>query len=237
MQCIRQLETKKLFYGKFLYKLVVENTLASIFRSSYANNRDLGYAKQVIDNLSELEAQGKPLTKQTYRSTSFVSSEEFDDVKTIYRILKSSSGYRIRCEVNTLAIFSNDKSLLLKISDNLNIRAIEFWEPAAGSVKLLTHGKNIKVVNKKSNYKYQIFLHYRKVDPNVVDWFTANEDKVKVGGTTLRYFSKGYTGSSYIYVRDDRVLSLVQMLIGHAICKIDELVYKDDIDKYKYDNK
>ena len=237
MQYLRQLETKKLFYGKYLYKLVVENTLTSIFRSSYTNNSELGYAKQVLDNMEERVAQGKTLTKNTYRSVSIVSSEEFDDAKTIYSFLKNASDYRTRCEVNTLAIFSNDKSLLLKISDNLNIRAIEFWEPAAESVNLLTHHKNIKIVNKKPEYKYQIFLQYRKVDPNIVNWFTVNKDKVKVGVTTLRYFSKGYTGSSYIYVRDDRVLSLVQMLIGHAICKIDELVYKDDIDKYKYDNK
>ena len=124
----------------------------------------------------------------------------------------------------------------MKIANKMRISNREFWEPAPNTAEILSNKSNLKIVNFEPQYQYQVHLAYKRVDPNVYNWISSNPDKIKVGPKTLRDLQNGIANGSYIYVRDDRILSLAELLIGHAIRKIDKLVYKGDIDKYKYDS-
>ena len=44
----------------------------------------------------------------------------------------------------------------------------------------------------------------------------------------------GYLNGLYMYLRDDKILNLVTLLAGQSIRSVEKLVYKGDIDKYKY---
>lgn len=228
-------ETKKLHHGKYLYKLVLFNPLSTIFRSC-DQNKKLAFASSKIAEYDEKRKQGEPIVKNNYRSSVTISEDSFLDAKDVFNALKKSSDYKIRCESTTLGIYSNDKTLLMKIANKMRVSCREFWEPNPEAVELLSNKENLIIVNYPSSYQYQVHLSYKRVDPNAYNWLKSNSDKVKVGPKTLRDFGNGFANGSYIYVRDDRVMSLVEMLIGHAIRKIDKIVYKGDIDKYKYDS-
>ena len=43
--------------------------------------------------------------------------------------------------------------------------------------------------------------------------------------------TRSWIQGQYIYVRDENVIFLLQILVGDNISRIDKLVYKDDIDK------
>ena len=232
---MRLFETKKLHHGKYLYKLVLFNPLASIFRSS-DQSKKLEYAKNKLEELNEKYKHNEPLTKQSYRSSTPISNDAFLDAKDVYSALKKSNDYKIRCESTTLGIYSNNKTMLMKLANKMRVSSKEFWEPASDAVDLLSRRENTVIVNYPSQFQYQVHLAYKRIDPNGYNWLKSNPDKVKVGPKTLRDIGNGYCNGSYIYVRDDKILSLVEMLIGHAIRKIDKIVYKGDIDKYKYDS-
>ncbi len=234
MKSLKLFETKKLHHGQYLYKLVLSNPLAVIFRSDLQRQDGLSYAKSKLEELTEKHKAGEPLTKQSYRSSVPVSEDSFFDAKDVYNILKKNNNFKIRCETSTLGIYSNDRNLLMRIANKMRVSNREFWEPAPCAVEILSTKKNIKIVNFEPQYQYQVHLSYKRVDPNVYNWISSNPDKVKVGPKTLNDLHNGLANGSYIYIRDDRILTLAEMLIGHAIRKIDKLVYKSDIDKYKY---
>lgn len=232
---LKLFETKKLHHGKYLYKLVLSNPLAAIFRSDSQRGK-LSYAKTKLEDLAVKHKAGEPLIKNTYRSAIEIHEDVFFDAKDIYNALKKADDYKIRCESNSLGIYSNDRNLLMKIANKMRVSGREFWEPNPEATELLSRAENLIIVNYPTSYQYQVHLSYKRVDPNAYNWLKSNSDKVKVGPKTLRDFASGLSNGSYIYVRDDRVMSLVEVLIGHAIRKVDKIVYKGDIDKYKYDS-
>ena len=237
MKSLKLFETQKLHYGKYLYKLAIMNPLGHAFRNGFQDNGNLTHTKIVIDALTLRYRNGEPLTQQTYRSNVPVSELAYLDAKDVYSILKKHSEYKIRCEGSSmLSIYSNDRDLLMKIANKMRTSLREFWEPKPEAIVLLQRKENIKIVNLPTEFLYQVHLAFKKIDPSIYNWVTSNPGKVKVGQKTLLDFARGVSNGSYIYVRDQRVLMLVELLIGNAIRKVDKLVYKGDIDKYTYDN-
>ena len=54
-----------------------------------------------------------------------------------------------------------------------------------------------------------------------------NPSKVKVGETCLEGIKKGqYVRGFYLYITDEKVLTLVNLMIGSQIARIDNIVYK-----------
>ena len=236
MKSLKLFETQKLHYGKYLYKLAIMNPLSHAFRSGFQDNGNLTHTKIVIDALTLRYRNGEPLTQQTYRSNVPISELAYLDAKDVYSILKKHSEYKIRCEGSSISIYSNDRDLLMKIANKMRTSLREFWEPKPEAIVLLQRKENIKIVNLPTEFLYQVHLAFKKIDPSIYNWVTSNPGKVKVGPKTLLDFARGRSNGSYIYVRDQRVLMLVELLIGNAIRKVDKLVYKGNIDKYTYDN-
>ena len=60
----------------------------------------------------------------------------------------------------------------------------------------------------------------------------GNQNKVKIGQVCLEEIkNNGYVRGFYFYVRDEKVLRLVTLMIGNSITRIDKIVCKANIDK------
>ena len=128
-----------------------------------------------------------------------------------------------------MAIYSNDKKWLESlITKPLNYT--EFWSPDKKYMHLLK--KNTILTNDKQyDNSYKVTLD-NKVDPTFYNWIIANPTKVKVGNTCLESIKKGqYVRGFYLYIKDEKILSLVMLMIGSQIARIDNLVYKAVKDK------
>lgn len=235
MKKLNLYETRKLHYGKYLYKLAVRNDLAYIFRTDLQKTVKLGYAKVVLDKLNLQYQNNEPLTRQKYNTLVELSKNEFLDAMDIYTILRKKNDYKLRCEALSLAIYSNDRDFLYKIVNKLRTTFIEIWEPAPETAELLLKKQNIKLVNYEPLLEYQVHLNHKKIDPSFASWLISNQDKSRVGAIALDNIKRGRAGDFYFYVRDEKVLSLVSIIIGHNIRSVDKLVYKGDIDKYTYE--
>lgn len=226
-------ETKKMHYGEYLYKLVLSNQLNTIFRTELQKHTKLGFAKEQLNNLQEKYLHGELLEKQIYRTTVVIPNEDYLDAVDIYNILKFADNYKLRIDPwRSLTIYSNDRDLLIKISKKMRVSNKEFWEPDSSTIDLLLNQKNIVIVDKIPQFPLKVTLGSGNVDSNFADWLKNNTDKSRVGNITLSEIEAGsWVNGLYFYVRDEKVLSLVNLIVGHIIRRVDKLVYRPNIDK------
>ena len=90
---------------------------------------------------------------------------------------------------------------------------------------------NIQIVDDKPEYTYKVYLS-DKATPGFAKWATANQDKIKLGHSLKKNIeNNGYLRGFYFWVKDEKVLLLVKMIIGGNIQRIDKLISKADLDK------
>jgi hypothetical protein len=135
--------------------------------------------------------------------------------------------------LSTISIFSNDKNWLLNIiAEKLNTTDIEFWEPNELYIDLLKSKTKIILTNRKHHLPYKVIFNGNRVPKDFANWINANRDKVRIGMVALEQLEEyGYLNGFYIYVRDEKVLNLVTLLVGSSVRSVEKLLYKGDIDK------
>lgn len=219
---IHEKETTKLFYNEYLYKLVLRNNLVSIFRG-----QNFTYARQQLDILQTKYENGDYLKLD--QAPLNITVEQFVGAKFLLTELDNQKKYKIRIESPNMAIYSNDKKWLEYLKTK-PLNYTEFWSPDKKYMHLLQ--KNTILTNDKQyDNSYKVTLD-NKVDPTFYNWIIANPTKVKVGNTCLESIKKGqYVRGFYLYIKDEKILSLVMLMIGSQIARIDNLVYKAVKDK------
>ena len=226
-------EAKRLHYGKYLYKLKTKNVLASIFRTDLQRNGNLSYAEQRLKDFAQRRKSNENLTyKNKFFRTTNISSQDLDDAYCIYKCLKNSSEYLVRCEHNTLMIYTNDREMLKKISLKLH-NIVELWEPDRAAVEFLTNNRNVILVNRKPEFPWKLTFGKKSGSKSLANWIKSNSKNVLIGSIALENHEKefGWIQGTYMYARNEQIVMLIQMIVGDNITRIDKLVYKADIDK------
>ena len=232
---LKQFETKKLHYGKYLYKLALANPFAPWFRTEFQKDGTLSSLKRKLDEYQIMYDMGKPLYREVFRSRVAISDEEFEDAVDLYCHLINQSDYKIRVERwSGITIYSNDKENLKLISDMMRISAREFWEPDPKAIDFLLSDTNIILTDKEPDLPLKVTFNYKKIDPSFAKWIEANTKLCKAGIQTINNIKSGYASGCYIFLKDERVLMMIQMIVGHNIQRVEKLVYQGNIDKYMY---
>lgn len=227
--------TNKLFYSKYVYKLVVYNKLASIFRSELQRGKELSFARAKIDEYNNFYLNNQPITKTIFRTETFISNDDFLDARDIYKCLKKfSEDYLVRVGIgNQLVIYSNDKSKLLAIASKMRTDRIEFHEPDNKIADYLKNNTNIIVVKNKPKFNLRVTLGRQNGSKDLANWLKNNKDKSKVGKKTLEYLENQlYVDGLYFYVRDEKLLHLITLICGNNIRRVQKLVWHNELDKY-----
>jgi len=223
-------ETCKLHYGKYLYKLVLSNSLNVYFRTELQKEGKLSYARENLDRLTDDYRNNIPLTRRIFRSDVIVPLDDYLDALDLYKILKVNNKYKIRIDPSqSITVYSNDILFLKQIINKMRSSAIELWEPKAESLDLLKDKTNIQIVKTRPEFPIKIWFNNKKVPRDFSIWLRANRDKSRIGDIALHTIEDyGYMNGFYMFVRDEKVLGLVSLLVGHAIRRIDKLVYNED---------
>lgn len=215
-------ETTKLFYNTFKYKLVIKNNLSHIFRDKNFHN-----ARVEIDELQHQYEENEPLSIRLYRRKVPVSTQEFFECKTLYNVLQSDKEYKLRIQQPNLGIYSNDLSWLMDISSKV-AEPLELWSPDPITQHKLE--KNIILVDTKPAFPFKVTLGNRtKADPSFINWAMKNKSLIKISNKLLSKIQQnGYVAGSYFYVRDEKVLNLINLFLSSAVMRVDKLVFKED---------
>ena len=214
---MRLRETKKLFYDEYPYKLSLYNALGHIFRE-----KNFKFARDELDQLQLLYERNQPLIRGSFRQKHY-DIETFEEAKILFKELTKTDDYKIRVENPNLQLYSHNKEWLLSIAKIVR-HPVDFFEPEA----VLT--KNVIVVDTPTDYSYRITLG-AKVDPGLARWIEANPKLAKAGPVCMEEIkNNGYVKGLYFYVRDEKILNLVNLMLGKS-SRIDKIVCKQDLDK------
>lgn len=224
---LKQFETTKAFYNKYLFRLTLVNSLTFIFR-----NKNFTFASTCLDKLQKDYENGHPLRWSFFRRDIVIKESHFIDAIILYNELSRFSGdYRIRCENNTLNIYSNELEFLNRLIEKTH-NATDWYEPDENVQNFLQSNTNIIIVDQEPKLKYKIKFNHNTVNPQFADWLENNSDKAKASRLLIEDIrNSGYINNRYIYVRDENVIMLVKILIGSSIQRIDKLVSKRSLDK------
>lgn len=223
-------ETKKLHYNQYLYKLSISNQLAGYFRTEFQKDGRLDFARQRLDELNKhYDIKSRIIIipwSYTTRFQNEISVEDYWDAVDIYRYLKTKNEYKIRCEMHTLIIYSNDRSMLTTLSNKMRTSRVEFWQPDPANIDTLLTNDNIILVNSIPKYEYKITFGKKNGSPALANWIENNPTLGKIGDATKEYCkNKSWVKGLYFFVKDKRALLMVQMIVGDNISRIDKLVY------------
>jgi hypothetical protein len=232
-------KTKKLFYGKHLYKYEINSPLAYLF---YRRKNFDVLIYQVDDKLSRIETQLLE-QKQNGVLTPFIKTgsyrkldvylEDVDQIKQIRNILvKFKNEFKTRVESHTLFIYTNNERMIDQFEQNtfVNTRA-SIYKPDERARDLMLEDKEVYIVNKPLSYKYRLTVAGRlKNGEEFARWLENNSDKIQASSVAIRNFKKNLCLNNIIcYARDEKILTLTQLLLSDNIQKIERIVYVEEI--------
>jgi len=233
---IKQHESLKLHYGKYLYKVCLSNQLSNLFSS----HRTEQYRKDIFSNLESNYKDGLELKMKRWRFATPIDSKDFKDAKFLDQLFKKHSDHRKRVEFgNLIMIYTSSEDMVNELVDNLSDCIKEIHRPKEGIEAFLTQNIETAIVKTPPDHEFRVYLKGNRIDPSFANWLKANKDKCKVGEMTLWNIenSSYHTNNSYFYIKNEKVLTMVRMIIGHNIRKAERLIYQGDIDKYTYADK
>lgn len=218
---------------EYLYKLVLRNDLSGIFRSELQGKEKLSFAGNQLDQLTENYRNNLPLYKKAWRAEVLLTENDYIDAVTVYNALKNSNDYKIRIDpYSQITLFSNNKLLLLDLANKLHTPGVEFWEPKDEHVEILNSKTRIRIVDTLPTLELKIYFNSKKVNAEFAIWIEANRDKCRIGDIAFSSIkSHGYLSGLYMYIRDEKILNLVMLLVGNSIRTVEKLVYVPNIDK------
>ena len=223
---LKKLETTKLFWGKYLYKLCINNGIGSIFR-----DKNLSHAREVLDTLQQQYESGKPLLLSSFSRETPVKELSFLDARKLYKFISRTDDWTLRIEGTTTCIYTNNREWLhtLKSAINKN-NLLEIWEPNPEHLPHLN--ANTIIVDKSNGYNYKVTLGPKQSDTQgFANWAKSNPNQVRVGPTLMHNLEdSGYCADLYFYARDDKTVQLCSLMLSN-IRRVDKLVVKSNLDK------
>lgn len=153
-----------------------------------------------------------------------ISAIEVVEAQKIYTELSKNKEYKLRIENQCITVYSKDRDWLYNLGCALDPAAYEWWEPQNNLEP------NILIMSSKmKDWGYKITLGIN-VPQEFYSWAVTNSDKLKIGSkllAMLRSHRKQSLNGYYFYVRNDKMLNLVNLVIGSGIQRIDKIVVDD----------
>jgi hypothetical protein len=220
-------DTRKLFYGKYIYRVEMYFPHCHYFR-----NKNFNYAREALDSMQkQYEENGQITEPFVFRNYSkSVSISNFHDLKRFYNVLKDTNAqYLMRIESPYVNVYSNDLELVNLLTSNFSKRTTSVHQPKNETHKqLLLKDKNIIFTKSPSNYEYKLDL--RVTDPEKFEHFISYcKDKDSCSTPSGVSINSWYrTSQRTLYLKNKKSLSFISLFDGFVIQKIYKLVYKLD---------
>lgn len=236
--------TKKLFWGKYIYKVVLRIPKISVLR--YGNLRQ-SFLTTLFNSetLEEWMAKGKMSyyypQDENIRAKKLLWNHRFELHKFVSLITKYKSekvDIKFRFEGNTVSLCFNDQQVYDELIKSLsNVLDLISWPKNEHHRKFLVANPLTEIVNE---YPYGVYTHkinlrgYKPLDKstkeNFADWI-KNYPDFKVTDASLKQIKKGFIGNGkFIYSTNTKDVLLLQMFLGDNIKDITTYKLEREID-------
>lgn len=217
---MKRFDTYKLFYGRYPYKLVWNSPISHWYRGA-----DLPYIRDTLDELQHQYNQNNKLILRFWNREVSVSTLDLYYAQKVYSSLCQNPNHRLRVEGTTVAIYSEEKDWLEALKYNVGPTVEEWWEPAT-----LLQPNTIIMSEAMKGWEYRITFK-DKLPEEFKKWALNNLDKIKIGPIlreTLEESRHSYVQGLYFYVKSEKMLSMVSLILGGSISRIDKIVIEDE---------
>lgn len=218
-------KSKKLFYKKYLYKISINFLLGNIFRKYYQKGKtDLPFANnKIIEYRSKLKSSEKKYLELGHYRKIRIGNEHIRDAALIRRCLNNIEDYMIRQEnLCNLQIYFNDIDTVLPMFKKLKTTEfLQIWQPDPA---ILNNTAPDILVSKLANeFSYKVTINFgalKRKNSSTIKWIENNRDKIRITDYSIQH-AYSFVG---VYVRDDKVLMLLQMTDNNFISRIERLI-------------
>jgi hypothetical protein len=206
--------TQKMYYKKYIYKLIFEVDRSKLVKSTskqnyfYSKYHSYSNRMQVINEL----------------------------LKQIDHHVKSDD-YRLRAENVRISLFTSDINDVTSLITNMSDRLVEFERPFNDNhIQILDNFRKVVVRNSlfEKEFKFKIYLKYdhkmRETRYHSVQNFLESLDsKWSVNSTLNRFFNTAITGrhigyTAAVYLTSAEDLMMFQLRFNEDILKIEEAI-------------
>ena len=200
--------TKRLFRGKYQYKLVLTCAGAGWFRGGDWNG--------VLENLKKIDLT----TKTNWQSKSIKTEDDLDYAFKLQSHLKKLTDVEVRVESPWITVYTNSKSnidSLIKI-DNSKVKYISI--PPDKTVL-----DENTIILPKINYDYRVTLGKTTHENSAFIQWAENNAKLKLTKTCKRELARDCSwGGTYFYVTGENNLLMTKMHLGGSINKVERII-------------
>lgn len=228
-------QTLKLHYNKYLYKLETRLSIAHILRTEIQHGKNFQYARKelaVYKALLKPNAEHFEVVRRFGNMFTNVHKSEIVDAERIITNLLHEQDYTIRIEQSFLNIYSNNEQLIDKLASTLTTSYIKVWKPPAKAIEYLKNNKNIIIVNEPTDFEFKVTFGSKNVNPELANWIKKNHNLCKCGPKLLKKIAhSNWIKGQYVYIKNEKSLTLFELLANGNISRIDKIVCIEDLDK------
>jgi hypothetical protein len=205
--------TKRLFNGKYQYKVVLVSAVAQAFRS-----KDLAV---ILKNLQKVQID--PIRKDGYtswRGTFVRSQDDIDYAFKLHNMLSSLAGITVRVETPWVSVYTNERShvdALIKL-DSSKVK----YACLPPDTAVLEHGV---VIMSKVEFDYKVTLSKTNQECSAFVQWAENNPKLKLTKSCKKELSKHKSwGGTFFYITGENNLLMAKMHLGGSINKIERII-------------
>lgn len=200
-------DTVSLFSNKYQYKVVIVCPTANYFRT-------FDYATTKLK--LELVKEGKKPVWLKLKSP-----EDIAYSLQLAEVISRQTDYNIRIEHPYINFYTNDTQAVEQLANLDPSRTLYISIPNKNNPGL----SKDTVICKKIDHKYKVFLGKTTQNYSHFVTWTQSNNKVKLTKRASKDLSRDRSfGGSYIYVRDEKSLTVVRMFIGACITKVESVI-------------
>jgi hypothetical protein len=223
MNSLQQLKTKKLFYGKWAYKVAT-------ICSGGSHIRGMGPVA------CKEKALAGTFNVYSYRR---IDSPQLVDFCTRFENFVGDE-YQVRYEGSHVNFFIGDRVVYEKIKAAMGNFVVKTWEPEDDTVlTTLLDNKKFVVVDQLPHGKYTSKVILKIMPLNQRERLVSllkkyDIDKFRISKSTERYLLGGthWMQDPFIYIEDEKMLTMLALAASGYIRKTEKFVVKSSINTY-----
>ena len=202
-------QTKKLFYGKYQYKIVLVFSGAHLFRGAPSD--------VIADRIKHVKLETDIYARKRW---TIKTEEELKYAVKLEHALSNLENFELRVETPWVTIYTNNKKDVDKLSNLDKSRVKYICEPLKGT----TLEENT-VILPKIKYDYRVTLGKTSQEYSTfISWANTNS-KIKLTKSCKTELLKNTSwGGCYFYITGDNNLLMAKMHLCGAISKVERVV-------------
>jgi hypothetical protein len=220
----RFLKTRKLFYGKYPYKVCC--FIKGSYLISRCNSEEIRNFCEDLENKNpHYNWWNKDLDKKKLL-------EFYETIKPFL-----DKNLKFRTQNTSFDIYLDNPQLFKELSSTLDPWIIEIHQPATDQELTILTSQNKKIVCDKlpyNKFQYKVYLKYRaniEVRQRFKTWVTQYVGKVQYPKAVNRWLDTDsrWPWDPIIYVSDKNTLVMVGLFLGSDVRKVEEFILRSNI--------